>query len=315
MTPSSPSDLARLHLGTAPDSWGVWFPDDPAQVPWHRFLDEVQACGYSCVELGPYGYLPTDPEQLREELGRRGLQLSGGAVFMALHRGEQARKAAIEECRQEARLLTALGARYLVALPEGYTDLDGALTQPATLTAEQRDTLHRGMDAVARVLREESGVELVFHPHADSHVATQAEVLQFLEGTDPSVTNLCLDTGHIAYCGGDNLEIIRAHPDRIHYVHLKQVAPAVMDQVAEEQLGFAEAVRRGAMVEPPRGVPAMEPLLAELGRLDADIFAIVEQDMYPCPPDQPQPIAERTRRWFNACGLGPVPRSNAGAGR
>ncbi|MBT2475291.1 2-keto-myo-inositol dehydratase, partial [Microbacterium sp. ISL-103] len=47
-----------LRIGTAPDSWGVWFPDDPKQVPWQRFLDEVVAAGYSWIELGPYGYLP-----------------------------------------------------------------------------------------------------------------------------------------------------------------------------------------------------------------------------------------------------------------
>ena len=50
-----------IGLGTAPDSWGVWFPDDPRQTPWRRFLDEVVTAGYSITELGPFGYLPTDP--------------------------------------------------------------------------------------------------------------------------------------------------------------------------------------------------------------------------------------------------------------
>ena len=27
---------ARLRLGTCPDSWGVWFADDPLQTPWTR---------------------------------------------------------------------------------------------------------------------------------------------------------------------------------------------------------------------------------------------------------------------------------------
>ena len=128
--------LDRLRLGTAPDSWGVWFPDDPQQVPWHRFLDEAAASGYEWIELGPYGYLPTDAEQLRDELGRRDLRLSGGAVFAGLHRGKEALDAAVEECLVEARLLTALGAQHLVLLPEGYSDLDGAITQPIDLTAE-----------------------------------------------------------------------------------------------------------------------------------------------------------------------------------
>jgi hypothetical protein len=74
--PSAAPALANLRLGTAPDSWGVWFPDDPKQVPWHQFLNEAAAAGYTAVELGPFGYLPTEPEQLRDELGRRGLPFS-----------------------------------------------------------------------------------------------------------------------------------------------------------------------------------------------------------------------------------------------
>ena len=297
---------SRLRLGSAPDSWGVWFPDEPRQLPWQRFLDEVAQAGYEWIELGPYGYLPTDPGQLRDELDRRGLRLSGGAVAAGLHRGPEALKQAVEDCRAEARLLTALGARHLVLLPEGYTELDGSLNQPAELDAEQWRELTTGTDTLARTLHDEFDVALVFHPHADSHVDTQPRVERFLTGTDPAHVQLCLDTGHIAYCGGDNLEIIRAFPDRIGYVHLKQVDPAVMAQVAEQGLAFAQAVALGAMVEPPHGVPAMPSLLAELDRLDVDLFAIVEQDLFPCAPDTPLPIATRTAQYLGGCGLGPV---------
>lgn len=303
------SVLDRIRLGTAPDSWGVWFPDDPQQVPWPRFLDEVVTAGYEWIELGPYGYLPTDPDRLRDELGRRGLRLSGGAVFAGLHRGPAALTQAIEDCRQEARLLTALGARYLVLLPEGYTDLDGGLTQPRELTPAQWRDLVDGMSRLARLVYDEFGVSLVFHPHADSHVDTQDQVERFLQDTDPEVVSLCLDTGHIAYCRGDNLAIITKFPERIGYVHLKQVDPAVLDRVHKEGLGFAPAVRQGVMVEPPYGVPPMQPLLDALAGLDADLFAIVEQDLYPCPPDVPLPIATRTRQYLSECGLrGRTPR-------
>lgn len=298
-----------IRLGTAPDSWGVWFRDDPKQVPWSQFLDEAAAAGYEWIELGPYGYLPTDPVRLADELSRRNLRLSGGAVFAGLHRGKEALDQALEECRTEARLLTALGARHLVLLPEGYTDLDGTITQPVDLTDEQWRDLTEGMNTLARSVAEEFDVSLVFHPHADSHVGTQPEVERFLAETDPDVVNLCLDTGHIAYCGGDNLELIRKYPERIGYVHLKQVDPAVVRRVAEERLCFAEAVAAGAMVEPPSGVPPMEPLVEALAALDVDLFAIVEQDLYPCEGDVPFPIAERTQKYLRSCGLGPGRRN------
>jgi inosose dehydratase len=308
-TPAPGADLSRLRLGTAPDSWGVWFPDDPHQVPWHRFLDEVVQGGYQWIELGPYGYLPTDPEQLRDELGRRGLQLSGGAVFAGLHRGAEAYEQALKDCREEAALLGALGASHLVLLPEQYTDMhSGDALEPGELEPAQWNDLVTGMSALGKVLQEESGISLVFHPHADSHVDTQPRVERFLQDTDPCSVSLCLDTGHISYCDGDNIEIIRRFPTRIGYVHLKQVDPAVVRRVREERLSFADAVKLGAMVEPPGGIPAMEPLLAELGTLDVDLFAIVEQDLYPCEPDYPLPVATRTREYLNGCGLGPAPR-------
>jgi inosose dehydratase len=77
----------KLIIGTAPDSWGVWFADDPKQTPWERFLDEVAESGYKWIELGPYGYLPNDPARLAEELKQRDLKVTAGTVFTAFHRG------------------------------------------------------------------------------------------------------------------------------------------------------------------------------------------------------------------------------------
>jgi inosose dehydratase len=57
----------------------------------------------------------------------------------------------------------------------------------------------------------------------------------------------------------------------------------------------------GAMVEPPLGVPEMGPLLDALAALDRDLQGIVEQDLYPCPPDLPLPIAMRTRTYLASC--------------
>jgi inosose dehydratase len=297
------ADYPLLRLGTAPDSWGVWFASDPHQVAWSTYLDEVAQAGYRWTELGPYGYLPTDPGRLATELARRELTLTGGTVFAALHRGQEALQQAKRDCDVEAATLLPLGARYLVLLPEGYTDLDGNLTQSPELSAEQWHHLTSGMSELGRYVEEEHGLELVFHSHADSHVGTQEEIVRLLENTDPAHVNLCLDTGHVAYCGADNLAIIERYPERIGYVHLKQVDRAIRQRVRDERLGFAPAVRLGAMVEPPLGEPDMPSLLAALGALDRELFCIVEQDMYPCAPDVPLPIATRTRQYFARCGL------------
>jgi inosose dehydratase len=305
--------LDRLTLGTAPDSWGVWFPSDPHQVGWRQYLDEIARAGYLWTELGPSGFLPQDPARLRDELDARGLRLSGGTIFAGLHRGAEALDEAVEACSRESRLLTALGARHLVLLPEQYTDMhtgavvEGGL-QPGELDPEQWKDLTTGYDRLGRLLAEEFGVDLVFHPHADTHVDTQDRVERFLADTDPRYVNLCLDTGHISYCRGDNIALIERFPERIRYVHLKQVDPAVRERVRAEKLSLAEAVPLGVMVEPPYGEPDMPPLLAALARLGADLFTVVEQDLYPVEPHVPLPIGARTAGYLRGCGLGPVRR-------
>jgi inosose dehydratase len=292
------STRSRLRLGSCPDSWGVWFADDPRQTPWQRFLDELTEAGYRWLELGPYGYLPTDPARLREEVDRRGLRVSGQAVFGALHNPDQW-EADLRDARQVAELVTAMGARHMVLLPVD------AGPNPPELEPDRWRTLVDRTSELGRILAEEYGVAAVFHPHADSHVGTQAQIERFLADTDPAAVNLCLDTGHVAYYQGDNVELIGKYPDRIGYLHLKQADPAVLEQVRAEGLSFAEAVRRGAMCEPPKGQPDMEALLDAVDRhLDGDLFAIVEQDLYPCDPDVPLPIAGRTCKYLRQLGGG-----------
>ena len=293
----------RLRLGSAPDSWGVWFATDSRQTPWSRFLDELVEAGYHWLELGPYGYLPTDPTQLCDEIGGRGLELSGGTVAGALHRSGDW-TGDLEAARRVAALVHAAGARYLVYLPEMYRDSSGRFNGPTELSSEEWRRLVTRLDELGRIVRDELGVSLVVHPHADSHVASPEQVERLLADTTADAVSLCLDTGHISYCGGDNLDLIERFGERIGYVHLKQVDPVLLARVRAERLSFTDAVRLGVMCEPPRGIPAMEPLVDALGSLDADLFAIVEQDLYPCDPDVPLPIARRTRRYLGYCGLG-----------
>ncbi|GAA0474220.1 sugar phosphate isomerase/epimerase [Streptomyces sp. NPDC046215] len=302
--PASPASSPRIRVGSAPDSWGVWFADDPAQTPWRRFLDEVAEAGYAWIELGPYGYLPTDPARLREETGRRGLSVSAGTVFTALHRGPAVWEDTWEQVARVAELTRAVGGRHLVVIPSFWRDDRTAeLIESPELTAEQWRHLTTGTERLAREVRERFGLGIAVHPHADTHLDTEAHVERFLDATDSGLVDLCLDTGHYAYCGGDSVKLIETYGERIGYLHLKQVDPAVLADVIAKGTPFGPAVRQGVMCEPPRGVPALEPVLAAAAKLDADLFAIVEQDMYPCPPDRPLPIARRTRGFLRGCGL------------
>jgi inosose dehydratase len=293
---------STIRIGSAPDSWGVWFPSDPAQTPADRFLSEVSGAGYEWIELGPYGYLSTDAAELADQLEKHSLKVSAGTVFEHLHRPDSWEDV-WKQVTDVATLTAAVGGKHIVVIPDTWRDhRTGAPLEDRSLSDERWGLLTTGMDELGRRILEEYGLHVQFHSHADSHVGYQHEIERFVQNTNPEYVNLCLDTGHVSYYGGDNLELIRKYPERIGYLHLKQVDPAIIARVEAEDLPFPEAVRLGAMIEPPLGVPDMPSLLAAVEELGTDIFAIVEQDMYPCPPEHPLPIARRTHTYLAGCG-------------
>lgn len=224
-----------------------------------------------------------------------------------MHRGPEAYEQSRADAFAVCELLATLDVHHLVALPEMYTDLHtGALNQAAELTADQWRDLVDGHSQLGQLVRERFDVQLGFHPHVDTHVDTQRFIDKFLDDTDPEFVSLCLDTGHVEYCSGDNREIINRRPDRISYIHLKQVNPHVAAQARQERIGFYEAVQRGAMVEPPLGAPDRQPLLDDLAALNRDLRLIIEQDMYPAPKGSAKVIATRTRDYFASIGLRPA---------
>lgn len=297
----------RLIIGTAPDSWGVWFADDAKQTPWGRFLDEVVEAGYRWIELGPYGYLPTDPSRLADELKARNLQVSAGTVFTAFHRGGRRGDAAFEEAwetaRKVAELTAAIGGEHIVVIPAMWRDdVTGEAVENEVLTPEQWESLFKGHDELGRRLSEQFGLKQQFHSHADSHVQAQADIERLLENTDPELLTLCLDTGHAEYGGASSVDLIRKYPGRIGYLHLKQVDPDVLAKVRAENMTWAAANTAGVMAEPPSGLPDLREVIEEVEKLERPIFGIVEQDMYPVAFDVPLPIAKRTRNYLLSCG-------------
>ncbi|GID31320.1 TIM barrel protein [Paractinoplanes brasiliensis] len=297
-------EIRHLTLGSCPDSWGVWFADDPRQTPWPRFLDEMAAAGYSWLELGPYGYLPTDPARLADELAQRGLSVAGGTVG-GVGGPHKDFDAVLAETRKVAALASALRSRNVVYVPvPGYRDdVTNAYLEPAELDPGAWRALVTNTNTLGRMVFEEYGVHLRFHPHADYQVETQAQTERLLDDTDPRYVSLCLDTGHLAYRKADVPAIIRKYPDRIGYVHIKQMDPVIAERAAREDLAFGRAVAQGASVEPPAGEPDVPTVLAALGELGTELFVVVEQDMYPVEFDVPLPIARRTRAYLNSVGL------------
>jgi len=294
----------NVTIGTAPDSWGVWFAQDPKQTPWNRCLDEIAAAGYEWTELGPYGYLPIDLPTVRAELAKRGLKVAGSVALENLE--DPAAWPGLErQVRGVGELLAGLGATFLVLIDASYTDLFTGQSLAASRLAPDAwgrtiETTHR----VADLARERFGLRLVFHHHAETHVEDEEQIEAFLAQTDPARVGLCLDLGHLAYRGGDPVAFMRKHHARIPYLHLKSVDRDLQQKVERENIPFATAVAMDLFVEPARGAVDFLAFRDVLREIDYTGWAIVEQDMYPAPYDKPFPIAKRTRAYLREIGLG-----------
>jgi inosose dehydratase len=292
----------KIKVGTAPDSWGVWFPSDAAQPPWQRVLDEVAACGYQWIELGPYGYLPTELPVLRSEFERRGLRAT--ASFVMIHLEDPQIWPALEkQVLGFGELLAGMGAPYLVLIDDVYSDLSGKLLAPRTLDDTAWSRLIDNTHKVSELARRKLGLQMVFHPHAETHVEYEDQIERFLEQTDPATVPLCLDTGHHAYRGGDPVRFLRKHHDRIRYLHLKNVDRNVQRKVEAEKIAFSTAVGMDMFCEPSGGAVDFLAFRDALQDVGYEGWATVEQDMYPAPHDKPMPIAKRTLEYFRQVGL------------
>jgi inosose dehydratase len=298
-----------IRIANAPCSWGALEFDLAAPAPGYaEVLDEMAATGYAGTELGDFGFMPTDPGQLRGELVRRGLALLAAFVPIALA-DSAAQAAGAEVAVRTARLLAAASdARPLIVLADDNGSVAtrrehaGRVLPEHGLRDAQWDTFAAGAERVARAVRDATGLRTVFHHHCAGWVETPAEIDALMRRTDPGLLGLCVDTGHLTYGGGDPVATLSRYADRVWHVHFKDCDPAVARQARERGWDYFEAVRRGIFCELGRGsvdFPAVATALAARGYGG---WVVVEQDVLPG-MGTPAASARRNREYLRSIGL------------
>lgn len=296
-----------IKIAAAPVSWGiVEFAGRSAERSWQHVLDEMVEAGYAGTELGPYGFLPTEPTALRAAVVSRNLQLLSAFVPVRLA-DRSAHEAGMEAARKVGALLAACDCRCLVLSDDNGADprrtaRAGRITPRDGLDDDGWRALADGVNTIARRLMEEFGLETVFHHHCAGFVETPAEVARLLEMTDPALVGLCLDTGHYAFGGGDPVECIRRHSARIRHLHLKDVAPGVMARGRAEGLDYFQATAAGVFCELGRGCVDFPAVIATVKALGYDGWAVVEQDIL-AEMEAPLESALRNRAYLLGLGL------------
>src|SRR5258708_7930846 len=238
-----------IHVASAPVSWGIFeFKGIAPQFAYAQVLDEIAETGYRGIELGPYGYLPTTPDTLRSELQQRNLQLLSAFVPVKLV-DAAAHEAGAQQALKVGRLLAALGAKYVVLADNNGTVPElvkqAGQRSGSKLSADEWDIFAQGVDAIARRLNDELGLQVVFHHHCAGYVETPDETRALLDRVNPDLVGLCLDTGHWHYAGGDAVACIKEFGERVRYLHFKDCQPQIAAICRAEGKDYFEAVKAG----------------------------------------------------------------------
>jgi inosose dehydratase len=298
-----------IRVGNAPCSWGVLeFGLDGKSAGYRQVLDEMAETGYAGAELGDWGFLPTEPVQLRRELDARGLSLLGAFVPVAL-KDPAAHAAGRETTLRVARLLADVAddAPFIVLADDNGKDpvraaLAGRIGPEQGLSDDEWQVFAAGAQAIAQTVREATGLRIVFHHHCGGYVETPAEIDTLLSLTDPALLGLCFDTGHYSFGGGDALTGLQRHAARIWHVHFKDIDPAVRASAAVQGWDYLEAVRRGVFCELGRGAVDFTRIAAELSARHYAGWVVVEQDVLPG-LGSPKESARRNRAYLRMLGL------------
>jgi inosose dehydratase len=299
-----------INIANAPCSWGVIEKTFESQRSgdYRYVLDEMRESGFKGTELGDWGFMPTDPLVLKDELAQRELSLVGAWVTSVLI-DRNGHKGSAQRAMRTAELLAAAGCTSpLIILGDNLFDYDarnrvaGRVTKQDSMAADQWAVFIDGLHLIARQVMEETGIRTVFHHHCSTWIESPWEILRLLELTDHELIGLCFDTGHYRFGGGEPVEGLKKHAERIWHVHFKDCDAEIAATARRKKLEYTEAVGSGLFCELGTGDVDFRRIFAELQAIGYEGWVVVEQDVLPN-MGSPKEMAMRNREFLLSIGL------------
>jgi len=294
------------RVANAPCSWGVIEGIDGARDGYRHVIDEMAETRYAGTELGDWGFMPTDPARLSDELGSRHLALVGSWVSVVLQDVTGHGRSVADAVRTAGLLARVGGPASVVVLgndPYGdpvRTRYAGRITPDLGMSAEQWTVFAAGANTVARRVMDETGIRTVFHPHIGTLIETADETRRLLESTDPSILGLCLDTGHWLFgTGEDPAAAVGEFSDRIWHVHFKDCDPEVAEASRKNEWDGPTSVGHGVFCELGEGGVDFPGIVGALDRIGYAGWIVVEQDVLPG-MGTPRDSARRNRDYIRS---------------
>jgi inosose dehydratase len=298
-----------IKIANAPCSWGALEFDLEGEAPGYvQVLDEIVETGYAGTELGDWGFMPTDPQKLAEEIHGRNLALLG-AFVPAFLKDHSCHSTGIDVAVRTARLMAAVeGSLPLIILadengrvPER-TKNAGRVTPEMSLSEAEWHIFAEGAMKVAEAVKREAGLRTAFHHHCAGYVETPAEIEKLMSLTDAGSLGLVFDCGHYRFGGGDPEEGLRKYGKRVWHFHFKDHQPEVAKRAADEGWDYFQAVGHGVFCELGNGDVNFSALMNQLQELGYDGWGVVEQDVLPG-MGAPKESARRNREYIRSLGF------------
>ena len=289
-------NFKNVSLGIAPIGWtNDDMPDLGKENTFAQCVSEMALAGFTGCEIG--NKFPKDREVLKRALDIRGLKIANKwfSSFILTRPFEEVEK----DFRAECEFLSFMGAKRIGASEQSYSvqgkDIP-VFGHKYVLNDEEWKTLCDGLNRLGEIAAE-YGISLTYHLHMGTVVQTAEEIDRFMAMTDKDKVSLLYDTGHLAYCGEDYLAVLKKYVDRIKHVHLKDIRPAVVEQVKKENLSFLQGVRKGAFTVPGDGSIDFKPVFEILSEAGYEGWLLVEAEQDPAVAD-PFEYAVKARQYI-----------------
>jgi len=298
-----------INIANAPCSWGVLeFDLEGKAAGYQQVLDEIRDTGYEGSELGDWGFMPTDPLKLKDELLQRKLSMVGAFVPVFL-KDRSSHAPGAQLAVRTAQLMADAGFKeaFIVLADDNgkikeRTENAGRIKSSMGLSKDEWKVFAEGANYVAGEIKDKTGLRTVFHHHCAGYVETPEEIDRLLSLTDPALIGLVLDMGHYKFGGGDPLEALKKYQDRIWHIHFKDCNTPIAEKSRTEKWDYFKSVGNGVFCELGKGSVDFKSIVAELMSQYYSGWIVVEQDVLPG-MGNPKVCAKRNRDYIKSLGL------------
>lgn len=286
----------KAKLGIAPIAWtNDDLPQLGGDTPLETCLSEAREAGYTGIELG--GKFPRSSPELGDVLAAHDISLcSGWYSGTVLTNDLEAEK---DQAAAQLQLFLDVKSPCMV-----YGETAGtiqniqsrALNTRVMLDEDQIRSYGHKLTQFAEHCAE-AGMPISFHYHMGTAIETMRDLDLLMNHTGEAVY-LLMDAGHMAFAGGDPLDVIAKHGSRISHVHTKDIRKDVVAGLDRSSESFLDAVLKGAFTVPGDGALDFEKIIQRLADTGYEGWFVVEAEQDPAlaPPFEYACIGAKTLR-------------------